>query len=261
MAIAATAGGSGSTTVAAASKALSSFNITSGRDIYCAVALDSTASSVSSITNSLGSDTWSLVAAKNGTGIRVELWKCHVTGNQTSNVITINVSPNCNIAGAAEEYSGVNSAGNTASDAVASDANIRIGVATQDGNNFVVGALGFACVSGDTLTALLGTSRQSSIPAATAAAAALYDNTQLADGTVRDMTRISTARNWAAVGLELRSGGAAITVVDYAATSAPSLQVAQDFRYLQVRMPMGGGGGVLPPSGDGQIFPPAVPHN
>jgi hypothetical protein len=57
-----------------------------------------------------------------------------------------------------------------------------LGQLRQESTNFVVGAIGFACQSGDTLGAVIGTSRQSSIPAATAVGVALYDNTTLAKG-------------------------------------------------------------------------------
>jgi hypothetical protein len=110
------------------------------------------------------------------------------------------------------------------------------GVVTEESGNFAVGAMGFVCASGDTLTAVLGTSRQSSIPAATAVGVALYDNSMLVDGTPEVMTRISTSRQWAVATLELRSlGASAITAADYAAVSAAALQVPRDVRYLNVK--------------------------
>lgn len=235
MAISATAGGSGSTTVAAASLALSSFNQAASRHTVVVAVLDSTSSSVSSITDTKG-NTFTLKKAQNGTGVRVEVWACANAGAQTADIITINVSPNCNIAGAAEEYSGVSSFGNTGS-ATGSNAFPDGNAVTQEGGNFVVGGIGFACVSGDTLTAQIGTSRQSSIPAATAAGGALYDDTMLIDGTVRVMTKISTARQWAVAIVELRGTGlVATTVADYAAGAhAPALQVARDFRALDIK--------------------------
>ena len=237
MAISATTGSAASTTAAAASKALPSFNTTSGQDAYCAVALDSTSSSVTSILNSLGADAWSLVTAKNGTGVRIELWKCHFTSSQTGNVITINVSPNCNIAGAAEMYAGVSSLGNTDAES-GSDTYPNEPVATQDGNNFVIAAIGFACQSGDTLSAQIGTSRQSSIPAATAVGVAIYDDTMIGKGIVVCETEISTARNWATVGLELRSGGAAIAYKENPAANMVALQAVADARFLRVTEPV-----------------------
>lgn len=240
MAIAATAGGAGSTTAAAALKALASFTLTVGRNVYVVVGLDSTATSVTSITDTKG-NSYTLVRAKNGTGVRVELWRSLSVGAQVANIITINVSPNSNIAGGAEEYSGVSSQGNQADAAVASDANPILSDATQDGANVVIYGIAFPCVSGDTLTAVLGTERQKSIPAATAVGVALYDNTSVSDATIQALGRISTTRGWAMVAVELRSGGAAVTLVDYAATVAPALAADRDIRYLGFKMPPGGG--------------------
>jgi hypothetical protein len=231
MAISATTGSAASTTSAAASLALGAFNLTAGQDVYVAVALDSTSSSVTSITDTKG-NTYSQINAVNGTGMRTELWASRGVAAQTSNIITVNVSPNCNIAAAAEEYAGVSALGNNAT---ASDSSTypRSEVLDQDGNNWVVAALGFACVSGDTQTAQNGTSRQASIPAATAVGVALYDSTMITVGTLVEMTRLSNSRNWASAASELRSGGAAIPAVDYAATAAPSLQQAADIRFLR----------------------------
>ena len=204
MAIAATAGGSGSTTVAATSKALSAFSVTTGRKVVVAVALDDTTKSVTSITDTAG-NTYVSVGAINGTGVRTEIWRSTTTASNGTNVVTINVSGACNIAGAAEEYSGATNYGNTGT-STGNSRTLGVTALTQDGGSYVTGALGFACVSGDTLTALLGTSRQSSIPAATAVGVALYDNTVSFIATVETLTRISTARQWAAHSLELRSG-------------------------------------------------------
>jgi hypothetical protein len=230
--------------------------LTATQDVYVAVALDSTASSVTSITDTKG-NSYTLDKAQNGTGVRTEIWKSHSVGVQLTNIITINVSPNCNIAGAAEEYAGVSASGNTGSttgSTIYPDANVT----TQEGGNFVAGAIGFACVSGDTLTAQLGTSERSSIPAATAVGVALYDNTMTVNGIVRVQTKISTARQWAVAIVELRGTGlVAVTAVDYATTAAAALAVSRDTRFLLTNMPSGGGGGILPPSGDGQFFPRA----
>lgn len=236
MAIAATAGGAASTVASAASLALSSFNQAASRHTVVAVALDNTSSSVTSITDTKG-NTYTLKKAQNGTGIRAEIWACANAGSQTSDIITINVSPNCNIAGAAEEYSGVASFGNTGSDA-RSDIFPETTVVMQEGSNFTVISIAFACQSGDTLTAQtnFGNERQKSIPAATAAGGALYDNSMVVDGIVRVMSKLSTARQWAVAGVELRgTGNVATTVSDYASGAlSPALQVNKDVRYLHV---------------------------
>lgn len=256
MAITRTTGSAASTTVPAASLALPSFNLTAGQNVYVKVGLDSTASAVTSITDTKG-NAYSFVVAVNGTGVRVEWWKSVSVGVQAANVITINVSPNCNIEGEAEEYAAVSSEGVTAT-ASGSSIYPRIEVATQDGNNFVLGGFSFACVSGDTLTAQNGTEVRKSIPAATAVGGALYDNTQVGNGTLVNMGLISTSRQWAAAGLELRSGEADIGYSSYASTTAPSLQQAKDVRFLRVLAPLGGGGSIAPPSGEGQFWPPPM---
>jgi hypothetical protein len=58
------------------------------------------------------------------------------------------------------------------------------GITIQGENGIVVTGFGFACQSGDTLTVKSGNQRQTSIPAATAVAVALYDNSQVAIGKV-----------------------------------------------------------------------------
>lgn len=236
MAITATTGSAASTTVAAASLALPSFNLTAGQDVYVAIALGSTSSSVTSITDTKG-NVYSIVLANNGTSVRSELWKSRGVAAQTTNVITINVSPNCNIAGAAEEYAGVSNIGNTGNDSATSNVYPRGQVVTQDGNNWIIMAHSHVCASGDTNTASLGTKRQFSIPAATAVGVALFDNTSVGIVTLRTMGVLNNARNWASVGVELRSGGSAISYADYATITAPSLQTAKDFRVKNVNMP------------------------
>lgn len=240
MAISATIGAAASTTAAAASKALGAFTLTVGQDVYVFVGLDSTATAVTSITDTAG-NTYTFVGAKDGTGVRIECWKSVGVAAQVANVITVNVSPNSNIAPAAEEYAGVSAAGNTASDAVASDRNPVLGNDAQDGNNFVAFGIAFPCQSGDTLAALLGTERQKSIPAATAVGVALYDVTSVSNATLRALARISAARGWAAFALELRSGGGDNLPDGYPVGDAPALNGDKDTKYLNVKWPLGGG--------------------
>lgn len=228
MAIAQVNGGVGNSAASSvASQASASVTTTTGNDVVVTVVLGSTSSSISSIGTSAGSYTnKTLQSSKNGTGVRVEVWTMHVaTGAAT--VFTANITGGNTTCGiAVEQYSGVSSIGNTGTASGNSRDLETAGILTQDGNNWIVGGLGFACVSGDTLTALLGNSRQSSIPAATASAVALYDNTTACDATIEAYTRISTARQWASAAVELRSGGSAITAADYAAVLAAVLQTA-----------------------------------
>jgi hypothetical protein len=229
MAIAQVNGTTGNSAASAvASQASGSLATTTGNDVVVVVVLGSTSSSVSSITTSGGSYTsWTLRASKNGTGVRVEVWTAHVTTGAT-NTFTANITGGNTTCGiAVEQYSGVSSIGNTGTASGNSRDLESAVIATQDGNNWIVGGLGFANNSGDTLTALLGTSRQSSIPAATASAVALYDNSTVVDAyLIETYARISTSRQWAAATIELRSGGSAITATDYAAVAAPVLQTS-----------------------------------
>lgn len=211
MAITATTG-TASTSASASSLALSSFNLTAGQDVIVGAVFDDITKTVTGVADTKG-NTYTLQTALNGTGIRIEVWASHNVGVQTSNIITITLSGAANIAGAAEEYANVTAEGNVGSNQ-GTDMNPYQLVTIQEGNNFQVTVIGFAAQSGDTLTANLGTSRQSSIPAATRPGIALYDNTSIACAKVPCYTRISTSRNWVTAGVELRlTGSAAITAV------------------------------------------------
>jgi len=232
--------GSAANSASAASLALPSFNLTAGQDVVVAVSLGSTSSSVTSITDTKG-NTYTQKSAVNGSGIRTEIWASHAVGVQVGNIITINVSPNTTIAGAAEEYAGVSSYGNTGTGS-GTDQHMQGSAATQDKSNFVLCAMGFVAQSGDTLTAVIGTSRQSSIPAATRVGIALYDNTMITQGTIRDYARISTARNWAVATVELRSGSGNQTPGNESGSTVAALQVAKDIRYISAPEPLFAGG-------------------
>jgi hypothetical protein len=224
MSISATQGNATNNSGSVSSLAFASLTTVSGRDIIFVITLGSTSSSVSSISNSAGTYSGvALVAASNGTGVRVEVWKAHVvTGAAT--VFTVNITGGAtSLSIQQEEYSGVSSIGNS-STASGSSFDIRAGnVLTQDSTNIVVAGLGFACQSGDTLTAQFGGERQKSIPAATAVGGCLQDHTTVLIGTVAVMTQINNSRNWAAVAVELRSGITANAAADYAATTSPAL--------------------------------------
>lgn len=239
MAIAQTTGGaanSGASNVA--SQASPSVTTTTGRKVVVVVILGSTSSSVSSITTSAGTYSWTLQVSKNGTGVRIEVWTSPVTTGAAT-VFTANITGgNTTCAIAVEEYSGVNSFGNTSSTS-GSDINPGDYTTTQDGNNWAVAGVGFSCQSGDTFTIQNGTQRQSSIPAATAVGVALCDNTQVIDGPVYVLERISTARNWACASVELRSGGAAITGGGTGGSTTASMGQTKEFRYLKCNMPLG----------------------
>ena len=188
------------------------------------VTLGSTSSSVTSISNSKASGTWDVaaLATVNGTGIRMELWHLHTTGTQTSNVITVNISPSTTIALAAEEYSGVNSTGLTVTDNnTGQEAAIR-NTMTQAGS-YIAGGLGFATASATTATVQTGsTSRQSSI-GVSALGEVLYDSTATAIVSLLLMTLLNASQNWVSIGVELKSGGTATALTDFAAVTGPAL--------------------------------------
>jgi large repetitive protein len=229
MSIAATQGNATNSSSSVSSLAFASLTTVSGRDIVFVITLGSTSSSVSSITASAGSyGTFTFRAAQNGTGVRVEIWTVHVvTGAAT--VFTVNITGGAtSLSIQQEEYSGVSSIGHT-STASGSSFDIRAGnVLTQDSTNIVVAGLGFACQSGDTLTAQNGGERQKSIPAATAVGGCLQDHTTILVGTVAVMTQINNSRNWAAAALELRSGITANAAGEYASGTAPALSPAKE---------------------------------
>jgi hypothetical protein len=85
----------------------------------------------------------------------------------------------------------------------------RASILIQERTNWCVAAHAFACISGDTFTIVDGTLRQSVVPALTSVGVALVDNTGGAAAVALPLnTRISTARQWAVAGVELRSGSA-----------------------------------------------------
>lgn len=240
MAIAATGGNASSNSGSVTSLALASYTTTTGRVVVIAAALGSTSSSVLSIGSSAGTYSWTLQAAVNGTGVRTEIWASPVTVGAAT-VFTVNITGGAtSIAAALEEYSGATSTfGNTGTSS-GSNNTARQQIVMQFGGDFGVAALGFACQSGDTISADLGNSRQSSVPAATAVGIYLFDNSMKGNGTVVDQGLISTSRNWATAGVELEVSGGVSTPYDaYASVLAVSMETGHpNFNYLHVLEPL-----------------------
>lgn len=238
MALAYNGGGvanSGASTVS--SLALPAYTPTAGRDILIAVSLGSTASSVSSITSSSGTyGTPTLRASINGTGIRIEWWSIHVITSGASNVFTINITGGAaKMAATFNEWSGITSFGNT-NTASGADSVMRASVTSQDGSNTVLMAAGFACLAGDVWATSAGTTQNSILPNATAVSSTLTYGQSVPSGvTFGAMVIMSPPRNWAAAAVELRSGSPAAGSLDYAATTAPSIQQDRDVRYLNIK--------------------------
>lgn len=208
---------------------------------------------------SWGSAVETVTGLSTGTGSGVTYyWDLSTTYTHRYFRIKITAVTSGNITSIAEVYAGMKLGsipGQNAGSATGSNRYPYQGVAIQDGGGFAMVGIGFACQSGDTLTAQLGTSRQSSIPSATAVGAALYDNTMTGCGTPNIESLLSAAREWATVGMELRvAGGVAVSFKNYQGKMPPANETNVP---TPVRMPSGGGGGILPPAGDGQIFPRA----
>lgn len=228
MAIAANGGTSANSSSAVASLALSAFTPVTGEILVLAVALGSTSSSVSSISNSAGSYTWTLRASQNGTGVRVEIWTATVnTGAATT--FTVNITGgSTTVAAAIERYSGVASIGNT-TNASGSSEFPRGYVTIADGGNWLAAAVGFACQSGDTITGSGSdlTNRQSSIPAATATAVQEGDQTTSVDCSMIFCSKLTNSRNWAVAAVELVGTGnvpVSIATPMYGGTLVAALQ-------------------------------------
>jgi hypothetical protein len=221
MTISATNGSAAGSASSVGSLALPSFNLTAAQSVIVGVTLGSTSSSVSSIADTKG-NAYSQIAAINGTGIRVELWKSVSVGAQTSNIITVNLSSATSISVQAEQYAGVTAIGSSSTNS-GSNYMPQQRVSTTQGNNWIVGALGFVTVTSTTQTALSGTSRQASI-AASSVGAALYDNTSAGDASLLLQSQLNSSENWASVGVELQAGGASVTFTSYASVASAAIQ-------------------------------------
>jgi hypothetical protein len=132
-------------------------------------------------------------------------------------VVTVSLTASSLMAIAVEEYAGAVSTyvGHTSS-GTGSGYSPVTSLTIQDSGNFLIAAMGFVCNSGDTITAFEGTLIQSVVPALTSVGVALVDSTSLGDGVLPASMSLSTSRQWAAAGLELRTHNANATYVEYA---------------------------------------------
>lgn len=208
MAIGYSTGGAANSGTAVASLAFTSFIATVGHVVVVAVAIGSTTSGVTSITDTKG-NAYTQKVAFNGSGIRIELWASTTSVAGSGNVITVNLSPAVVVAGAWADYTGVASFGNSGT-AAGSNWFAAARATVQENGNYMLAGIAFACQSGDTLTAFEGTSRQTSVPAATAAGVGLTDlASTITAAQIEVSDRISNSRNWAVAIVELRAAGAA----------------------------------------------------
>ena len=215
MAITATTGGTINNAVAGTTLSFGAFASTATQTITVAVAILTTTVSVSTITDT-ALNTYTLKSSQNNsTNVRVELWEASNIAANAANVILVTMSGASLASAAFEEYAGSTAIGNVGTPATGSNGYPQAGAATQDTSSWVITAVAAATTSGDTFAAQLGTLRRSLVPALTTAAVALIDNTSvITSPALRGMTSLSTARNWAATALELRSGITATTAVE-----------------------------------------------
>jgi hypothetical protein len=140
---------------------------------------------------------------------------------------------NTTIAAVCGEYSSISSFGNTQS-ATGND-QFPVGtVATQDANNFVLSAQAIACSSGDTFTAIDGTNRNSSVPAATAVGCALADKSSIAQATLKVTEQVTQgARQWATASVEARLAAGNDTVGALPSKS-PNTEISPNVQMIQM---------------------------
>lgn len=193
----------------------------SGNTVVVTCALGSTASSIVSITDS--GSAWAQRAFVNGTGVRSEIWSTPAGGSVASTSFTVSISGPVPTSCGLEEYAGVQSLGNTAT-SYAISGSWSISLTTQDPNNYVVAGLGANSYYG--YTAVAGTIEQ--LAGLTPNSGNNYVETALCDNTAATATSVSCASvsgptAWAAIALELRTGGGSGTTPPQAAPVAPTI--------------------------------------
>ena len=190
----------------------------SGHNIYVFVSLAG-ASTVTGISDT--HNTYTLVAAKSGTGIRTELW--HSPGYSTggSLTVTVSVSPNTSLSAVVAQISGVTGEGLSVT-ASGNDAGPRVGVTTTGTGNYVIGGLGF--VTGASTTFSLPSPAVNINNDASASAQgiqAAYNTQTIGDALLTNLIQLNAAQQWAAVGMEILSGGTAETYDGYSNGGSP----------------------------------------
>ncbi len=183
---------------------------TAGNDVVVTVAIRTTTSTVSSVTDTGGST----YAARgpginNGTVARMEIWSARSAAVSTS--VTVNLGASSKFVACVGEYSGVAALG-AASTATGATTTPTIALTTQDANNFVVA--GFAAQGTATFSANVGALRGSTNTAGGSASTnvggALNDNGATTASSVTNTATLSASNSWAAEALELRSTTGAV---------------------------------------------------
>ncbi len=183
---------------------------TAGDDVVVTVAIRTTTSTVSSVTDT-GSSTYAArgPGINNGTVARMEIWSARNAAASTS--VTVNLGASSKFVACVGEYSGVAALGAT-STATGATTTPTIALTTQDANNFVVA--GFAAQGTATFSANVGALRGSTNTtggsASTNIGGALNDNGAATASSVTNTATLSASNSWAAEALELRSTTGAV---------------------------------------------------
>jgi hypothetical protein len=256
MAITINSGNSAASNGAVGLISTASFNSVAGGCIVVAVVLLDTTLFVASVTDTSGSATYSFVAARTGTGVRIEYWRSDNPAAKTGNVITATLASGTTpMAIAAQQYSGA--VGLLTRDADANGTSYfpqaRQGMAYS--GDYAVYLFGMLCSAGDTITASSGTLRLSAVGAAGAAGVALVDSTQTSVQNLLGQVKLSASREWVAMPVGLQATTIPYPTVIYDGKKPPGAETSAIERVFATK---GGGGGILPPAGDGQIFPPPI---
>jgi len=262
MAITANNGGAANSNNAAVSSlAASSFTATASAKTRVVVVLLDNTKSVSSISTN-GTGTYSLIAAYNVSAtLRIELWESTNESSGTGRTITANFSAAVVAAIAVQQWSGeigVES-GNPTETATNYMPQGRFTVLYS--GDFAVAYIGFNGGSGDTITASTGNLRRSSIGANGGAGVAIVDSGAAPGGaSLLGQVRLNNSRGWGTITQGLQATSTAVNYKDYEGRlpiTSP-YNAPKEAVLVSAKMPLGGGGGILPPAGDGQIFPPSI---
>jgi hypothetical protein len=257
MAITANNGGAAnSNNAAVGSLAASSFTATASAKTRVVVVLLDNTISVSSISTN-GRGTYSLVAAYNiSATLRIELWESTNESSGAGRIVTANFSASVVAAIAVQQWSGEIGVESGNPTDTLTNRSVQGRFTTLYDGDFAVSYMGFNGQAGDTITAVQGNLRRSSIGASGGAGVAIVDSgVTPAGANYLQEIRLNNAREWGSISQGLQASSAADTFEDYQGVLPLG---PEDAVVLNAEMPLGGGGGILPPSGDGQIFPPMI---
>ncbi len=195
-----------------------------GNTVVVVVAIRTTTSTVSSITDTGGSTYTFRKAVNNGTVARVEMWSTNAGASTSSTSVTINLGATSKFVGCVFEYTGVLGLGNCNTNTGSSTTPTIVNTIAQV-SGFIVA--GFAAQGTATFSANVGTLRASAVTAGgaagTNAGGALNDNTSAAQSytAVTNTVTLSVTNAWAAVSMDLQGTAPAGDLVQ-AAVALPA---------------------------------------